>query len=75
MESRSRSVLDAPLSRSMTVFASAMRRSIQTPSFRGDANGSAQRAALEPICALGPPDLELPQRASHLSEEPGGTKN
>jgi hypothetical protein len=30
---------------------------------------------MEPLCALNPPDLELLQRASHLSDEPGGTKN
>src|SRR6266700_449560 len=29
---------------------------------------------MEPLCALNPPDLELLQRASHLSDEPGGTK-
>src|SRR6266478_4299271 len=32
-------------------------------------------AVMEPLCALNPPDLELLQRASHLSREPGGTKN
>src|ERR1700704_2983487 len=30
---------------------------------------------MEPLCALNPLDLELLQRASHLSDEPGGTKN
>jgi hypothetical protein len=32
-------------------------------------------AFMEPLCALNPLDLELLQRASHLSDEPGGTKN
>jgi hypothetical protein len=31
-------------------------------------------AFMEPSCALNPLDLELLQRASHLSDEPGGTK-
>jgi len=40
------------------------------------AGGTKSRGALmELLCALNPPDLELLQRASHLSHELGATKN
>jgi len=88
MESRSRSVLDTPLSRGMTIFArsylsrAAQRAKAEATPFLSCrftdrfAGGMKSRGDLmEPLCALNPPDLELLQRASHLSDEPGGTKN